>query len=74
MRHLVRAARGGRDNDPRFGHRMRGEGPHVALIAKRFRLAVRRLGLNRAPVRLDCASFRPPAADACGPAQLSLFA
>ncbi len=74
VRHLVRAARGGRDNDPRFGHRMRGEGPHVALIAKRFRLAVRRLGLNRAPVRLDCASFRPPAADACGPAQLSLFA
>ncbi len=75
VRSLLRAARGGRDNDPRFGHRMRGEGPYVALIARRFALAVRRTGLNRTPVRLETRRFRPPAlphSDEGG--QLSLFA
>lgn len=39
--------RDGRDNDSRFGTRMRGQGPYAELIAQRFRLAVRRLGLER---------------------------
>ncbi len=44
---LIGATRGGRDNDPRFGTRMRGEGPYADLIARRFETACRRLGLAR---------------------------
>lgn len=58
---LVRAMRGGRDNDPRFGTRMRGEGAYAELIARRFRGACRRHGLPRAetrPLRTDL--FAPP--------------
>jgi DNA repair photolyase len=43
---LVREAWGGRLNDPRFGHRMRGEGPYSELLAARFRAACRRHGLQ----------------------------
>jgi DNA repair photolyase len=39
---LLREARGGRLNDPRFGHRMRGEGPYAELLAARFEAARRR--------------------------------
>jgi DNA repair photolyase len=69
---IVRDIRGGRDNDPRFGARMRGQGPYADLIRKRFRLACRRLGLNaqrNAP--LDTTRFRPPAK--AGPLQLDLI-
>lgn len=41
---LVRQMRGGRDNDPRFGVRMKGEGVFAELIARRFKVAARRLG------------------------------
>ena len=41
---LVRQMRGGRDNDGRFGVRLRGEGVFAELIATRFRVAARRLG------------------------------
>ncbi len=44
---LIRAARNGRDNDPRFGSRMRGEGAYAELIGRRFETACRRLGLAR---------------------------
>ena len=58
---LLREARGGRDNDPRFGHRMRGEGPWARLLADRFRLACRRLGLAVGERReLDTGQFRVP--------------
>ncbi len=56
----VRATRGGRDYDARFGSRMRGEGSYADLFSQRFRLACRRSGLNRDHRDLDCASFRPP--------------
>jgi DNA repair photolyase len=57
---LIRQARGGRDNDPRFGHRMRGSGPWVDAVAARFRLACRRLGLAPGErTALDTGSFRP---------------
>jgi len=62
---IVRQMRGGRDNDPNFGSRMRGTGEYAELIAKRFDLAARRFGLNghgggrRAP-ELDCSLFVPP--------------
>jgi DNA repair photolyase len=58
---LVRQMRGGRDNDPRFGSRMQGEGEFAVLIRQRFALACRRSGLARGrTVSLDTAAFRPP--------------
>jgi len=57
---LVRACRGGRENDPRFGNRMVGEGEYADLIARRFRLATRRLGFDRRDPILDTRRFRPP--------------
>ncbi len=57
---LIRQSRGGRENDPRFGHRFRGEGEYAGLLARRFRLACRRLGINRERLALDTAHFRLP--------------
>jgi DNA repair photolyase len=57
---LVGQVRGGRDNDPRFGARMRGSGEFAELIAKRFELARRRLGLAGERTPLDTSLFRPP--------------
>ena len=75
---VVRQSRGGRENDPNFGSRMTGSGSFVDLITRRFELACRRFGLNRAddPMAsrsgLDCSRFRPPAQqDPSG--QLALF-
>ena len=75
---LMRQLHGGRENDPRFGSRMRGEGPFAELIGKRFDLACRRLDLNRARTPLDTSGFRPPArpgrkASVRGDGQLDLF-
>ena len=58
---LIRQARDGRDNDPRFGQRMRGNGPWAAMLRARFELARKRLGLSgeRDP-DLDSTRFRPP--------------
>jgi DNA repair photolyase len=42
----VRAMRGGRDNDPRFGTRMHAVGPVAQLIRQRFQLARRKLGFD----------------------------
>jgi DNA repair photolyase len=61
---LVRGMRGGRDNDPRFGHRMRGEGAYAAALHARFRAACRRYGYDagRDSPDLDCTVFRVPSA------------
>lgn len=58
----IRSLRGGRDNDPAFGSRMRGEGPWADLLRTRFRLARRRAGISDERRRLDlrCDLFRPP--------------
>jgi DNA repair photolyase len=70
---LVQQVRGGRDNDPAFGSRMRGEGQFADLIARRFALACKRLGLNEdRTLRLDTTRFRPPSGSNRG-AQLELF-
>jgi DNA repair photolyase len=68
---LIRAMRGGRLNDPRFGQRMRAEGAYSAMIESRFATACRRLGLNAGPdAPLDITQFvRDPAA----PRQAGLF-
>ena len=67
----VRAMRGGRLNDPRFGKRMRGEGAYAAMVGARFASACRRLGLNQgAAPQLDTLQFeREPDA----PRQAGLF-
>jgi DNA repair photolyase len=57
---LLRQCRGGRLNDSRFGHRMRGEGTYAALIEKRFRLARKRFGLDRHLPDLRTDLFRRP--------------
>ena len=43
---LIHDMRGGRDNDPRFGMRMRGTGPIAELLRARFKIACKKLGLN----------------------------
>ena len=57
---LVRETRGGKDYDPAFHLRGRGRGAYADLIARRFRLATRRLGLNAEKRTLDESAFRPP--------------
>ncbi|MCJ2069015.1 PA0069 family radical SAM protein [Methylobacterium sp. J-030] len=64
---LLRQARGGRENDPRFGHRFRGEGAYAAMIGQRVRLAGTRLGYGFGRMALNRAAFRRPGA------QLALF-
>jgi DNA repair photolyase len=56
----VRALHGGRDYDPSWGKRMTGEGVEAALVARRFALAVARLGLLRRTPPLDVSRFRAP--------------
>jgi DNA repair photolyase len=66
----VRAnAQGGRDNDPDFFTRMKPRGVWADLFRARFRLAARRLGMERIAPPLDRSAFRRPAADG----QLSLL-
>ncbi len=57
---LIRSIRKERDNDPDFFSRMRGSGPWAELIRTRFRIACKRLGMNRIPFLLDESLFRPP--------------
>jgi len=66
----IRQMRGGRENDPRFGARMRGEGIFAEVQQRRFRLACERYGLNlHGRNQLDTTRFKPPA----GTRQLRLF-
>jgi DNA repair photolyase len=58
---IVREVRGGRDNDPRFGARMKPQGVWAELYRRRFRLACQRHGIDRArEIPLDCTQFRKP--------------
>ncbi|GAK32370.1 putative protein [alpha proteobacterium Q-1] len=57
---LVRDMRGGRLNDARFGHRMRGEGAYAEMVTARLRLAITKIGYNREIRKLDCSLFTPP--------------
>jgi len=62
---IIRSIRGGRDNDPDFRTRMRGEGPWADLIRTRFIRARRKHGLDNARVDLRCDLFRPPSDQGC---------
>jgi DNA repair photolyase len=57
---IVRQMRGGRDYDPEWGKRQKGEGPYAKLIADRFTMACRRLELDKPRLALDCTQFRRP--------------
>jgi DNA repair photolyase len=68
---LIRDMRGGRLNDPRYGERMRGQGPYAKLLSARFAAACRRLGLNAGDEpELDATRF---VRDPGGPVQRGLF-
>lgn len=66
----VRELHGGKDYDPNFGTRMVGQGEWAAMMQQRFKLATRRLGLDRSlpPLRTDLFARPPQRGD-----QLSLF-
>jgi DNA repair photolyase len=66
----VRELHGGKDYDPEFGTRMRGQGKWADLIHQRSRLTCRKLGLSRnlPPLRTDLFVVPPHAGD-----QMSLF-
>ena len=58
---IIRQCRGGEIYDSRFGHRFKGQGPFAELLAQRFAVAIRKLGLNRRRDHaLDCSRFCPP--------------
>ncbi|WP_440979815.1 PA0069 family radical SAM protein [Sphingomonas pseudosanguinis] len=57
---IIRSLRGGRDNDPDFFTRMKGQGPWAELLRVRFHRACRLHGLNLDRPQLDTARFRPP--------------
>jgi DNA repair photolyase len=69
---VIQQMRGGRDNDPQFGSRMRGQGLFADLISRRFDVACQRLGLNRERAPMDTSRFQPPRSEAQR-AQLTLF-
>jgi len=58
---LVRSVRGGKDYDSNWNTRMRGTGPYAEMLARRFHLAVKRLGLNTDHRPLDVSQFKRPA-------------
>jgi DNA repair photolyase len=66
----LREMHGGKDYDPRWGHRMRGEGVYAEMVGRRFKAAARRLELDRATAPLRCDLFRVPIMKGD---QLSLF-
>ncbi len=57
---VLRSMHGGRDYVAAFGQRQKGTGPYAAQIGARFRLAIRRLGMNERHLRLRTDLFRPP--------------
>ncbi|MEQ1725347.1 MAG: PA0069 family radical SAM protein [Sphingopyxis sp.] len=60
---IIRDLRGGRDYDPRYFHRMHGQGIWGDLIRTRFRRACAIYGLNHRGSDLDLAAFVPPSAN-----------
>jgi len=56
----IRAIRGGKLNDPRFGSRMRGEGIFADQVRQMFEVARRKAGIPEDGPKLSAASFRRP--------------
>ncbi len=71
VQNRIRELRGGRDNDSRFGHRMRGQGPWAELLRRRFEAGCRKNGLvsgRNEPLTTEL--FRPPSRT---PGQMELW-
>ena len=66
----LREMHGGKEYDAAWHRRMRGEGPYAEIIAQRFAVASKRLGLGKQTAAMRCDLFVPPRAET---AQLSLF-
>ena len=66
----VQATRGGRDYDANFATRMKGAGVFADLLAQRFRVALKRYGLQKLPAFSDVTQFQRPSVDR---AQCDLF-
>ncbi|RYY32734.1 MAG: PA0069 family radical SAM protein, partial [Sphingomonadales bacterium] len=64
----IQSLRGGRDNDPNFHTRFRGQGPWADLLRTRFKIAAKRFGLDQPfpPLRRDL----EPSAQQVGPRAL----
>jgi DNA repair photolyase len=56
----IKAIRGGKLNDPRFGSRMRGEGIFADQISQMFQVARRKVGLAEATPNVSTGAFRRP--------------
>ena len=56
---IIRDLRGGRDNDPNFGSRMRGQGVWADLIRSRFVKARRKAGFGDDRLTLRTDLFHP---------------
>ncbi len=70
---LVQSLHGGKDYESQWGQRMAGSGPYAWMIGRRFEIAARKLGFREKAYRLRNDLFKPPAAEAEAPRQLSLF-
>ncbi|MDH4275787.1 MAG: PA0069 family radical SAM protein [Gammaproteobacteria bacterium] len=66
----IRETRGGKDNDARFGARMRGQGVYADIIARRFKVAYARLKFPGEMRNLDTHLFHAPKSNG---RQLELF-
>jgi DNA repair photolyase len=60
---IIRSIRDGKDNDPGFFSRMKPSGVWTDLFRARFRIACKRLGINKMELQLDCSNFRRPSVD-----------
>src|SRR6185312_10433148 len=58
---LVRSMRGGKDYDANWNTRMKGTGPYAEVMARRFHMAVKRLGLNQPGAPRSVHRFKRPA-------------
>lgn len=56
----VRDTRGGKDYNSQFGERMRGTGAFADMIAQRFALTCKKLGLQPREYDLNCEAFHVP--------------
>ena len=57
---VIRDLRSGRENDPDYFSRMRGQGVYADLIRNRFRNACRKFDLNNDRGELNTGLFKPP--------------
>jgi DNA repair photolyase len=67
---VLRSMHGGKDYTPEWRVRQRGRGPYAEQIGARFRLCVKRLGMNERSYELTTALFQRPSA---GGTQLPLL-